>query len=273
MDAFDIITRRLKLTPVTDGQQEELRTKIFAHPDVVKTLMGDASNPEKQKYLVDAWYEEYAGTWQRQGYGLWGVYKKSASSDDLPSGLLGIIWLEDTSTKDVKTVDIGYALTPNAWGKGIISEAAEAVMSYAFRKIGAEAIDALIFGAINPGSSRVIEKLGGRYLGQKPFLEYGDQEWFEATHSFDLWLIETARPEMIETRVIGACFRTGQFAGERLLSRTDAINGILRAIEKNEAMAPSNDLMKTLEDAVDRGRRAPGWSHYRIENTERQRTL
>ena len=199
------------------------------------------------------------------GYGMWGIRRNDEQRDELPPGLLGIIWLEETDDRPPGTTDIGYALTPKAWGKGIAFEAARSVVDYAFDRIGASAVDALIFGTINPGSVKLVEKLGGRYLGKKPFEEYGGQEWFETCHNFDLWLIETANMEMLDGRVRGACFRTGQFVAEGYLTRSEAVNEVSEAIARGRSLQPSDEVMAVIDAALNDGIDDCGWSHYRIE--------
>lgn len=55
--------------------------------------------------------------------------------------------------------DLGYAVMPQAQGKGIASEAVRAVCQYAFEHAGVTAINAYAL-ADNKGSIRVLEKTG-----------------------------------------------------------------------------------------------------------------
>lgn len=55
--------------------------------------------------------------------------------------------------------DIGYAVVPQAQGKGIASEAVRAVCDYAFQQAGVTAINAYVL-AENTGSVRILEKTG-----------------------------------------------------------------------------------------------------------------
>ena len=57
-----------------------------------------------------------------------------------------------------------YLLKANYWGKGLATEAARAVLDYAFGELGQARIDG---GAAleNTASKRVMEKIGMRYLG------------------------------------------------------------------------------------------------------------
>lgn len=55
--------------------------------------------------------------------------------------------------------DLGYAIMPQAQGKGIASEAVRAVCQYAFEHAGVTAINAYAL-ADNKGSIRILEKTG-----------------------------------------------------------------------------------------------------------------
>jgi [ribosomal protein S5]-alanine N-acetyltransferase len=55
--------------------------------------------------------------------------------------------------------EIGYELARDAWGKGIMPEAVDAILRFGFERIGLHSVEALIDPA-NVGSRRVLEKLG-----------------------------------------------------------------------------------------------------------------
>lgn len=59
---------------------------------------------------------------------------------------------------------LGYALTPEAWGKGLASEAVEAMIEAGFVMTGAVEIDASV-RIENPTSRRVLEKAGFEFMG------------------------------------------------------------------------------------------------------------
>lgn len=58
-----------------------------------------------------------------------------------------------------------YLIKEGFWGKGLATEAAKAVLKYAFCELGSSRIDSGA-SAENIGSKRVMEKVGMRYLGQ-----------------------------------------------------------------------------------------------------------
>jgi RimJ/RimL family protein N-acetyltransferase len=67
-----------------------------------------------------------------------------------------------------RVLELGYALRPEFWGKGLATEAAGAVVEHAFATLGAAAL----FAGHHPdntASRRTLEKLGFRYTHDEPF--------------------------------------------------------------------------------------------------------
>ncbi len=71
---------------------------------------------------------------------------------------------EDTAREGVASMELGYALKKECWGKGYMTEAAKAVMKYAFENYGLS-IMAIRTSEVNKRSQRVIEKCGFKYEG------------------------------------------------------------------------------------------------------------
>lgn len=71
---------------------------------------------------------------------------------------LGDIGLQ-ISSKNPHEADVGYALLPEAQGKGFASEALRAICDYGFQQLGLWAINAWVLGD-NQGSARLLEKHG-----------------------------------------------------------------------------------------------------------------
>jgi len=103
---------------------------------------------------------------QRQhGFQYWPVFQRDSGEHigccglrprDLPQGIL----------------EIGFHLRPQSWGKGYATEAAQAVSSYAFEKLGARAL----FAGHHPqnaSSRRTLEKLGFQYSHDEPYAPTG----------------------------------------------------------------------------------------------------
>ncbi len=73
-------------------------------------------------------------------------------------GLVGVSWENENAP------ELGYCFGANHWGKGYATEAARAVIDYAFEEF---AIDELLSGArvLNPASRHVLEKCGFQWTG------------------------------------------------------------------------------------------------------------
>ena len=56
-------------------------------------------------------------------------------------------------------IEIGYELSKDLWGRGLASEAVEAIIHYGFKELGLQRIEALIEPP-NRSSRRLVEKLG-----------------------------------------------------------------------------------------------------------------
>lgn len=79
--------------------------------------------------------------------------------------IIGSIGLEaDRHRPGIASKELGYSLAEDHWGKGIMTEAAKAVLDYAFNDMGLEIV-AVQTGPLNLRSQRVIEKLGFKSEG------------------------------------------------------------------------------------------------------------
>jgi ribosomal-protein-alanine N-acetyltransferase len=92
------------------------------------------------------------------------VYK----NNDKVIGSLGLhdSWaINDPEYKDINLKEIGYVLSKNYWGRGLIPEAVKEVIKFCFDKLN---IDALTIGhfSTNMQSKRVIEKCGFKFVKQ-----------------------------------------------------------------------------------------------------------
>lgn len=70
-----------------------------------------------------------------------------------------------------KVAEIGYALSKEYWGKGIMSESLEAVMKFGFEHMDLVRIQAFCMVG-NKGSARVMEKAGMLYEGTRRKILY-----------------------------------------------------------------------------------------------------
>jgi [ribosomal protein S5]-alanine N-acetyltransferase len=107
----------------------------------------------------------------------------------LDGRLVGDIGLTGSSQNESEA-EIGFAVDPAFWGQGIATEAATAVIDYAFRKSGYGRIVA-ICDVDNLASAAVLRKVGLQQEAYLPRHKYKQGEWrhslvFSATR--DEWL-------------------------------------------------------------------------------------
>ena len=144
-------TIRLRLRPATDDDADRLRTH-WNDADVGRYLFdGEPVSNETVAELLARSHADF----ERDGFGLWII-------EDRESGdFVGMCGLAAIDGHDL--IEILYSLEPATWGNGNATEAAEAVLRYAFTGVG---IDLVVGGVDGPNtaSRRVLE-----HLGMRPF--------------------------------------------------------------------------------------------------------
>lgn len=108
------------------------------------------------------WFAEI----EREGSGRWWALCDPAA----PERLLGACGFNN---KDMhhKTIELGYWLLPEQWGRGIVRECLPVALDYAFARMGVHRVEAVVELA-NTASLRVLEAAGFHYEGTKR-----DCEW------------------------------------------------------------------------------------------------
>ena len=92
---------------------------------------------------------------------VWSIREKATGK------VVGSIGLEpDRRREDVNSMEVGYSLAEECWGKGYMTEACRAVIDYAFREFGLVVLS-ICTGPDNVRSQRVIEKCGFVYEGRQ----------------------------------------------------------------------------------------------------------
>lgn len=105
-------------------------------------------------YEMMGWIEE---GFEREGFGLWAIELPG----ELPLvGFVGLVRVRP-GMPFAPAVEIGWRLTPTAWGRGIAFEAAQAALDHGFGAAGLAEIVAYT-AAGNLRSRRLMERLGMR---------------------------------------------------------------------------------------------------------------
>ncbi|BBD98277.1 N-acetyltransferase [Sphingobium amiense] len=126
--------------------------RLWSDADVVRFIGGMAQDAQA------VWFRllRYAGMWSLLGYGMWAIEDRESGAFLGEAGLLsaerGIPELEGVP-------EAGWVLGPQAWGKGIATEAMTAVIRWADAHADAPSLRCIV-EPDNAPSIRVAEKLG-----------------------------------------------------------------------------------------------------------------
>lgn len=144
-------TKRLRLRTWQPGDQENLNR----HCNTVRVTRHLGGVQPSRLLREDVrWFRR---CWRENGYTLWVVERKA---DGAFLGFCGLdLLVHDVPRKLVGEVEIGWRLREDAWGQGYATEAAHAVLDYAFVM---HAMDRVVSRAdvANAASICIMEKLG-----------------------------------------------------------------------------------------------------------------
>lgn len=143
----ELETERLLLRQATPADAQAIFT-VFSDPQVTQFHDLDTLTQIEEAIAV---IERRAKGFET-GRGIrWAIARKS---DNYLMGSCGFTWDRQTNSAEV-----GYELASQFWKQGIMSEALQAILQYAFEKIGLEFVIAEIM-LENLASRTLLEKLG-----------------------------------------------------------------------------------------------------------------
>lgn len=87
---------------------------------------------------------------------------RGAAGADVPIGSIGFEL--DALRPGLKSRELGYSLSEDYWGQGIMTEAARRLLQYGFETLGLDSV-MIRTGTTNERSQRVIDKCGFHYEG------------------------------------------------------------------------------------------------------------
>lgn len=141
-------TERLVIRTLSLSDAPEL-TKILSDPEVMKHSIRGVCDEVATRRFIDWCLECYAS----HGIGSWALIEKG--SDEL----IGICGVSPEEVNGVEEVGLGYRLAKRYWGKGLASEAVQAVLSVAFSQKQLSSVVVLIEPE-NGASLKVAAKAG-----------------------------------------------------------------------------------------------------------------
>ena len=141
-------TPRLTLRPLREEDLPHL-VDLNGDPEVMRWITGRAmSRDEVAAELPSLLVDE-------RGLGFWCGY----SDDDAFEG----VWCLTVDRDDPDAAELGWRLPRTAWGRGLATEGAAAVVTHGFATVGVGRQWAETM-AVNTASRRVMEKLGLRHI-------------------------------------------------------------------------------------------------------------
>ena len=150
--------------PVIDTPRLTLRKMRMSDAPAVFSY---ARDPEVARHVL---WEAHASVWETRAYIRYLLWQYRSG---LPSSWA--IELKETGkvvgtigymsyNADNATVEVGYSLAREQWGKGLMTEALTAVIAETFRALDMHRIEAMHF-TDNPASGRVMQKCGMTHEG------------------------------------------------------------------------------------------------------------
>ena len=136
------------------------------HIDDLETLVSIANNPNIAKYMADAFPYPYTHE-KGKSFIEFATSNPTASIfaitiDNKPLGSVGLHLQSDILRKNA---EIGYWLAEEHWGKGIVADAINQIITYGFENLDIVRIFARIYGTNIP-SQKVVEKCGFKLEGK-----------------------------------------------------------------------------------------------------------
>jgi ribosomal-protein-alanine N-acetyltransferase len=141
-------TERLILRPLTGDDDEALHEAVYSDPGVA--WVRRAGTREETRRALDAKLAHV----REHGFGMMAIVDRA---DGTVLGYAGLQHLEDG-----EEVEVGYYLARRAWGRGLATELAQALVRAGFDELGLARIVAVV-RPDNDASKRVLHKAGLRF--------------------------------------------------------------------------------------------------------------
>ncbi len=174
MDDSALATARLILRRFTPADLDNL-VALDGDPEVMRFLSGGPATPREQ--LRDEILPRFIASTAR--HGTLGYWAAQARKDGAFLGWFAFHPLDDDDTTQVA---LGYRLRREAWGRGLATEGARALIDRGFRELGVRRVVATTY-QYNLGSRRVLEKCGLAHI--RSFRLSPADLAAEATHAGD----------------------------------------------------------------------------------------
>lgn len=147
-------TSRLTLRPFTAEDGKAMFANWASDPEVTRFLTWPTHQTvEVSSYVAGSW-AEHTG---EKSYYQWAIVPENGGE---PIGSIGVVRQEEATL----TAEIGYCIGRKWWHQGIMTEAAQAVISFLIEKVGFQRVEAQ-HDVNNPHSGAVMQKCGMTFEG------------------------------------------------------------------------------------------------------------
>jgi RimJ/RimL family protein N-acetyltransferase len=144
-------TARLSLCAF-DGGDVDLLVELDSDPAVMRYITGGRTTPRAE--IEDDFLPAFLAYYDRfDGYGFWAAFEKETQE------FVGWFHLRPAPGAPDDEPELGYRLRRSAWGRGLATEGARALIDIAFSRLGARLVVAETM-AVNTASRRVMENAG-----------------------------------------------------------------------------------------------------------------
>jgi [ribosomal protein S5]-alanine N-acetyltransferase len=164
-----LVTSRLRLRPIEEADAGDLWPYV-ADPQLPR-MMSWAAHTDRSETLA---FIRHVQAEHAAGTGItWAI-----EHDGRAVGCIGLDGIQYAMRAwRVDRAELGYWIAPPLWNKGLVTEAAHAVVRCGFDTIGLHKVTVSSF-VENLGSRRVIEKLGFRAIGRSEDDVWRDGRWW-----------------------------------------------------------------------------------------------
>lgn len=138
-----LTTERLVLEPLR-SDHAELLVAMNADPAVMRFISGESFSRERTLRSLPTWVAD------QRGLGFWAGFQ---------DGDFVGVWCLERDRDGAGAAELSYRLPRSAWGRGLATEGAAAVLDHGFGTVGLQRVWAETM-AVNRASRAVLERLG-----------------------------------------------------------------------------------------------------------------
>jgi RimJ/RimL family protein N-acetyltransferase len=152
-----LTTERLRLEPFEDAHLDGLNA-MNSDPEVMRYL-GPVEKREDTLKVI----QRVKGRWIEHGFSWWSLIER-ARGDVVGAGCVQHLRRGGESPDPACPLEVGWRLRRDRWHQGLATEAAVAMVDFAFRTLGPDFLYA-VCSPDNTASASVMKRLGMRYRG------------------------------------------------------------------------------------------------------------